>query len=211
MITVNWPAEFATVISCRACSAPSCPTLLRDADENVPQPGYIGRNYSTHRVLLVGQNPGTPKSREAEDKPYTAALRNLRDHPGEAAYTQLAALLQDLIPRWPVHGNYFPLIEAGLSLQDIAYFNVVRCRTASDAKPSVTMVTNCLRSHFGSWLDQLSPRVVVFIGKWAADQAGHEVRRRDIPFAYMNRQRSLSSEERLFNRRHVVGLLRGQV
>jgi hypothetical protein len=71
------------------------------------------------------------------------------------------------------------------------------------------MVANCLRIHFGRWLDQLSPRVVVFIGKWAADQAGHEVMRRGIPFAYMNRQRSLSSEERLLNRRHVVVLVRG--
>jgi uracil-DNA glycosylase len=209
MATVDWPAEFARVVSCTACSGTHNPQLLRDEHENVPQPGYIGEGYWRRRVLLVGQNPGTPKTLEAEDRPYTQALRQLRDSPNHDSYEKLVAELVAFIPQWPVHGNYFPLAETGLSLEDIAYFNVVRCRTSRDAKPGSTMIGNCIDLHFGRWLDQLVPKVVVFIGKWAADQAGSEVARRGIPFAFMNRQRSLSSEERALNRLSVVKLVRG--
>ena len=208
MSTVTWPAEFARIISCGACSRATDAHVLRDENENVPQPGYVGASYWKRRVALVGQNPGTPKTLELQDRPYTAALRGLRDTPDEAHYRELQSVLQAFIPQWPVHGNYFPLTECGLSLQEIAYFNVVRCRTDGDAKPGVHTVHTCLQVHFGRWLDILTPRVVVFIGKWAADRASHEVVRRGIPFAFMNRQRSLSSLERDQNRQAVVRLVR---
>ena len=208
MHTISWSAEFAKVISCTACSRATDSNILRDAGENVPQPGYVGENYWKHRVALIGQNPGTPKKLEFQDRPYTAALRLLRDTPDETKYQELHAVLKEFIPQWPVHGNYFPLAEAGLSLQDIAYFNVVRCRTGGDAKPGAITVGSCLQNHFGRWLDNLAPRVVVFIGKWAADRASNEVKLRGIPFAFMNRQRSLSSLERSQNREAVVQVVR---
>lgn len=208
MSIISWSAEFARVLSCATCSRATDSHILRDADENVPQPGYVGKNYAKRRVALVGQNPGTPKTLEQQDRPYTAALRSLRDTPNEEHYQQLHTVLQAFIPQWPVHGNYFPLAECGLSLQDIAYFNVVRCRTSGDAKPGVNTVNSCIQNHLGRWLDQLEPRVVVFIGKWASDRASHEVERRGIPFAFMNRQRSLSSLERSENRRAVVQIVR---
>jgi len=208
MSTISWCAEFVKVISCTACSRATDSNILRDVDENVPQPGYVGENYWKQRVALVGQNPGTPKSLALQDRPYTAALRSLRDTPNEAKYRELNEVLQAFIPQWPVHGNYFPLAECGLSLRDIAYFNVVRCRTGGDAKPGINTVNSCLHIHFGRWLENLAPRVVVFIGKWAADRASQEVQRRGIPFAFMNRQRSLSSLERSQNREAVVQLVR---
>ncbi len=192
------------MVRCASCTQAHGAKLLRDDAENVPQPGYVGANYEAHRVLLVGQNPGTPKTLSAEDLPYTAALRALRDTPNEAAFQQLRAQLESFIVRWPVHGNYFPLRECGLSLDDIAYTNVVRCRTLGDAAPSSAMTSNCVATHFERWLDVLAPRVVVFIGKWAADHAREPVASRGIPFAYMNRQRSLSGAERRANRDAVV-------
>ncbi len=207
MSTISWYAEFVKVISCAACSRATDSNILRDADENIPQPGYFGENYWKRRVALVGQNPATPKTLERQNRPYTAALRGLRDTPNEVKYQELHTVLQTFIPQWPVHGNYFPLAECGLSLEDIAYFNVVRCRTGRDARPGINSVNSCLQNHFGRWLDNLAPRVVVFIGKWAADRASQEVERRGIPFAFMNRQRSLSSSERSQNRRAVVQLV----
>lgn len=207
MSAISWSTEFEKVLSCAACSQATDRNILRDGNENVPQPGYVGNNYEARRVALVGQNPGTPKTLEAQDRPYTAALRGLRDTPGEVKYQELHSVLQAFIPKWPVHGNYFPLAECGLSLKDIAYFNVVRCRTTSDAKPGISTVDSCLHSHFGRWLDLLAPRVVVFIGKWAADRGSHEVERRGIPFAYMNRQRSLSSLQRTENRKSVIQIV----
>ena len=206
--TSNWPVEFAKVITCKACDHYTDHNLLRDTEENIPQPGYVGPDYWKRRVLLVGQNPGTPKTLAEQDKPYTRALRQLAQVPTQENFQELSIVLKQFIPKWPVHGNYFPLQAAGLSLDDIAYFNVVRCRTSADARPGSGSVRNCLNSHFTRWLDLLSPRVVVFIGKWAHDQASAEVKRRSIPFAFMNRQRSLSSEMRVKNKHEVVQLVR---
>lgn len=201
---ISWPREFARVVRCASCTKAHSAKLLRDDAENVPQPGYVGANYEAHRVLLVGQNPGTPKSLSTEDLPYTAALRTLRDDPSEGAYEQLRIQLESFIVRWPVHGNYFPLRECGLSLEDIAYTNVVRCRTLGDAAPSRALTDNCVVTHFERWLDVLAPRIVVFIGKWAVDHARDPVASRGIAFVYMNRQRSLSGAERRANRDAVV-------
>jgi hypothetical protein len=73
----GWNLEFAKVIQCTNCTALIDANLLRDVEENVPQPGYIGKKYLQARVILIGQNPGTPKSLVMEDRPYTAALRTL--------------------------------------------------------------------------------------------------------------------------------------
>ena len=50
---VDSPAEFAKVIACQAGSRQTNRNLLRDADENVPQPGYVGMNYWWRRRGLA--------------------------------------------------------------------------------------------------------------------------------------------------------------
>lgn len=120
---------------------------------------------------------------------------------------ELGRVLLEFVPDWPVSGNYFPLAECGLHLNDIAYFNVVRCRTVNNSVPSANLVRNCLE-HFDRWLDLLQPRVVVFIGKWAHDIAAEKAIRRGIPVTFMNRMRSLSAGERNANRQSVVDLVR---
>lgn len=206
--SITWHTEFARVIACSRCSAASDRHLLRDELENVPQPGYIGDHYDGSRVLLVGQNPGTPKSLAMEDLPYTAALRVLRDDATPERYASLVSVLRDFIPQWPVHGNYFPLTECGLTLSDIAYCNIVRCRTSGDKAPGRATVDQCLAAHFSRWLELLAPRVVIFIGKWASERGAAIVESTGIPFAFVNRQRSLSSEARARNRADVVALVR---
>jgi uracil-DNA glycosylase len=206
--TIAWNAEFARVIQCTTCTSATDRKLLRDLAENVPQPGWVGSNYNHARVLLVGQNPGTPKSLADADRPYTNALRALKDNPTEENHQALVTVLQKFVPQWPVHGNYFPLVECGLTLQDIAYCNVVRCRTQNDRPPNKALAQTCIAQHFSRWLALLSPRVVVFVGKWAADHAVSEVQSASIPSAFMNRQRSLSSEDRAANRHAVVQLVR---
>lgn len=114
--SVDWPTEFTRVISCCACTQATHSKLLRDSVESVPQPGYIGPHYMRKRVLLTGQNPGTPKTlTEAEQILHNGALRALRDEPNDANYKKLSLVLQEFIPKWPVHGNYFPFRECGLT------------------------------------------------------------------------------------------------
>ena len=212
---VEWRRlEFARIISCDRCTSATDPNLLRDNGENVPQPGYIGPRYRKSRVLLVGQNPAVdlspaiPKSLTESDRIYTAALRILRDEPTVQRYKELSAVLRTFIPKWPIHGNYFPLDESGLSLEDIGYFNIVRCRTSSNAAPNDCLATKCIGAHFVRWLELLAPKVVVFVGKWAWRKGSSAVSAKGIPCAFMNRQRSLSCTERAENRAQVVALVR---
>ena len=204
----DWPIAFAKVIACTACSSADDQYLLRDTQENVPQPGYVGPNYEARRVLLVGQNPGVPGRLAEADRRYTQALRLLRDSPNAESYAALARTLKAFVPMWPVSGSYFPLAECGLALEDIAYTNIVRCRTQANRAPKPRLTQNCITNHFAKWLDILQPRVVVFIGKWASDQASWLVGQRGVPHAFMNRQRSLSSVARIENRQSVVALVK---
>jgi hypothetical protein len=205
----NWRGEFARVVSCSSCSILNSKILLRDDAENVPQPGYIGPQYRETGLLLVGQNPAVPPDRLAfADRIYTAALRAIRNEPTEEVYDTLQSILADFIPQWPVHGEYFPLAECGLSLDDIAYFNLVRCRTVNNSDPGGRIASKCIQEHFTRWLNLLAPRVVIFVGKWAHDKGSRFVSAMQIPYSYINRQRSLSSSERKSNRAEVVALVR---
>ena len=208
MNTINWAAEFAQIISCTRCTTVTCKKILRDSQENIPQPGFIGPRFAERRVLLVGQNPGVATSKSAsDDRQYTAALRAVRDNPSSESLKQLQETLRRFVPTWPVHGSYFPLQESGLTLNEIAYCNITRCRTEGNAKPSRYMADECAEAHFKRWLDLLRPRVVVFIGKWAYDQGAALVHDRQIPCDYMNRWRSLPSEARVENRRRIAALI----
>jgi len=210
---IHWGVESARVVACAKCTRAIDSKLLRDEHENVPQPGYIGSRYSTTGLMLVGQNPGVPNlsSLAKADLPYTQALRALRDSPTKENYDGLQSVLRTFIPSWPVHGAYFPLAECGLELDDIAYCNVVRCRTQANAPPGRLLTQNCLTEHFERWLSLLKPNVVIFIGKWAHDRASASVSRFGIPSDFMNRQRSLASAERMANRERVVRLVRASV
>lgn len=69
----------------------------------------VGSNYDQHRVLLIGQNQGTPKSLGNLDRSYMAALRSLRYKPTQANYLNLVKVLTAPIRQCPVHGSYIPL------------------------------------------------------------------------------------------------------
>ncbi len=202
------PIEFANIVSCQRCTVSTSQQLKRDHLEDVPQPGFIGSNYKNKRVVLAGQNPGICPPRFAKrDAVYTAALRLVRDTPNAETMKDLDRVLMNFVPEWPVHGNYFPLSECALTLNDIAYFNVVRCRTQGNSAPGKHVINNCLH-HFRHWVEILQPQVIVFIGKWAFDKAGHIPDQLGIPCDYMNRERSLSTSERMVNRNRVVALVR---
>src|ERR1700688_4815956 len=142
MNAIDWATEFARVISCTRCDKITCKKIMRDTQENVPRPGFVGTHFSETRILLAGQNPGFPNARlAAEDRKYTAALRRLRDQTSIESFGQLQFVLQEFVPSWPVHGNYFPLRESGLSLDEIAYCNVVICGTEGNAPPSLRMAS----------------------------------------------------------------------
>jgi uracil-DNA glycosylase len=99
------------------------------------------------------------------------------------------------------------LEESGLTLEEIAYCNIVRCRTIGNAQPSARMAKECASVHFARWLDLLEPRAIVFIGMWAQDIGATYALARRIPFDFMNRHRSLPSADRVENRERVAAFI----
>jgi hypothetical protein len=208
-LATSLPAEFAKVVACSRCEAPN---LLRDDEDNIPQPGYVGENYEGTRVLLVGQNPGVPsEALKPQDRQYVVALRALRQTPTVANYAALSTTLRAFVPHWPVRKQYFPLEESGLALADIAYCNYVRCRTVQNSKPKPAVSRMCGAFHFERWLDLLRPKCVVFIGRWAEKQGGLACEARAIPYRCVNRDRSLAAEAVARNRHEVAAFVRGIV
>lgn len=204
--------KFAQVMRCQLCIGCN-KKLLRDDGFNLPQPGYIGSKYLKSRILLIGQNPGvSPDYRQGPDKEYSSLLVALRDNPTTDNYSELNAFLSHDIQTWPVHGSYFPLSESGLTLDDIAYFNLVRCRTEENSAPGKLLVQNCVQNHACSWINELDPRVIVCIGKWAYGNLPQDVHDKyHERVTYMNRMRSLSTEERAQNRSEVTNLVRSHL
>ena len=204
--------KYCNVIECERCNALTDSRLLRDKDENVPQPGYIGRNYEKYRLLLIGQNPGVcPPSMIEKDTIYMKSLLDLASQRTINSYEQLYQIMLKFVPEWPVQKSYFPLKECGLGLEDIAYCNIVRCRTSENTKPSKRIAQNCIEEHLVSLINTIEPKIIVCIGKWAYDQLILLLKDKSITVTYMNRDRSLSRNERLANRKLVVATVLGKI
>jgi uracil-DNA glycosylase len=179
--------KFLNVLNCDACLAKH---VLRDDMFNLPQPGYVGTNYQKTRILFVGQNPGVSKFPE-EDKTYARYLNNLKKNRNDKAYDELNRFLLEFIPQWMSIKRYSPLEACGLEQDDIAYINLVRCRTAGNAPPAKLVVDFCLR-HFAELLDVLQPAAVVCLGKFAYNGTYEELASRNIPVCFINRARDRS-------------------
>ncbi|NLE24798.1 MAG: hypothetical protein GX625_05555 [Clostridiaceae bacterium] len=199
---------FSKIINCEKCNSQTASFLLRDRQKNLPQPGYIGSKYQRTRLLLIGQNPGIcPPPMIVEDTKYMRALLDLAKYPTQDNYQTLYGILLNFIPSWPVQRNHFPLQALGLGLEDIAYCNVIRCRTENNKKPNKNLTQNCIEEHLLSFIDLVDPSVIVFIGKWAHDQISPFLKSKCIPMTFMNRDRSLSREKRAANRKAVIGMV----
>ena len=200
------------VITCEKCNLLDSPKLLRDKSENIPQPGFIGMHYEKSHVLLIGRNPGVcPISMKSRDSVYMQALLTLEAHRNVPAYFRFHITLLKFMYDWPIYRDSFQLDEYGLDLEDIAFCNVVRCRTDKNGTPSKSLTQNCIKEHLVSFIDIIEPKVIVCIGKWVFDQLNPILSVRNITTTYINGDRSLTSAERAQNRKTVVEIVRGKI
>lgn len=131
----------------------------------------------------------------SRDLPYTAALRALRDRPEEAAYVESSRATGTFMREWSIFQRQVRLDDLGLAREEVAYLNVVRCRTRSDRAPSRRMLATCTDRHLARWLALLAPRAVVFLGEWARKHAAR-LFEAHLPYATINRSRSRTKNER---------------
>lgn len=199
----------ARVLRCTACESSHRTGVLRDTSENIPQPGYVGKNYTYSRVVFVGQNPAIcPDRLRHEVAPYMVALHTLRDSPSAQALAEFRSTMEEFSPSWALFQRYLPLSDCGLQLDQIAYFNVVRCRTFRNASPRIVTTRMCIKNHFQGWLRILRPNCVIFLGKWGHDEAGHVPQKLGICTDFLDRSRSLSRAVRASNRQRIIELVK---
>jgi hypothetical protein len=120
--------KFVKIIGCEKCDRSTCSQLLRDSWENDPQAGYVGTNYER-----TGRGSGRSQACPAGSPRKTGHIRQ-RSEPYETTRrhrTMPSRMTSwaDLYPTGRSTDATFPLAECGLTLGDITYFNLVRCRT----------------------------------------------------------------------------------
>lgn len=149
------------------------------ADAHVPAPGWVGKHYRAGSAVLVGINPGGGTKAYVEPRPedrdlYTL-LRRFRAAQDASAVRES---FDDLCDGWITiqstrHNIRRPIsliLDAlGLTVQDIAFLNLVPFRTADDKTPPVDVIRYCWAVAAGPQLAALKPGRVIFLGKKAAD------------------------------------------
>lgn len=199
---------FCRIINCRDCIGMD--RILCDNQFNLPQPGYIGVNYPKRKILLIAQNPGICKSYHKlfpQAKKYADLILTFQKSPDKNSFYDLNNFLADFIPQWPIYQK-FPGSEAGIFIEDIAYINLVHCRTKDNQPVPKQATYNCIEAHFEMVLDLLQPKVAIVLGKHPYMFIKDILDRRNIPNGYINRLRNLPSEERENNRAEIIELLK---
>ena len=203
--------NFKAIINCRQCSGIN--NILCDDNFNLPQPGYVGKNYAQKRVLLIAQNPGDCQPGHKlfdQAQTYARIIKQFSDDIDKKQFDLLNDFLAKFIPTWPLF-NKIPLNEAGITINDIAYINLIHCRTFQNKSVPVKCARNCIETHFMNTLNVLKPNVVISLGKWANDRVSNILTEANIPHSYINRLRNLSSEKREVNKKEVISLIKEYV
>jgi uracil-DNA glycosylase len=187
---------FLNVSRCTYCKG--TPSVLSDS-QNLPQAGFIGKQYAKSKILLIGQNPGISSNVEKfrqQNIEHSALISHLNERADVASYEALAEALKGYLREWPIKKKYFP---AAMEMDNLAFINLVRCRTQNNKAPGERTVTTCIDAHLIKWIEWLKPNAIVFLGKWAFDQFQQNPSLCNIRAKYagklfcINRDRSLNT------------------
>jgi hypothetical protein len=137
-------------------------------DDQTPQFGFVGANYPSKGVLLLGINPGIgPRDRRSEDdERMMPHLKNFRQNPTEQNFEnamQSYAAVCEGFGFWAHCRN--AMDSAHLSKDDIAYSNCLPWRTESGTKFSEQVAERTADLYVRPLIDELQPRLVVALGK----------------------------------------------
>ncbi len=146
---------------------------LLQLDDQTPQFGYVGSHYRDTGVLLIGINPGNGPNNEfrtSGDQVMIPALAEFCAAPSPESFSRAsAAYMQDCV-RWPVWTRHCAEVlgSGGLAFDQIAYSNCLPWRTESQSGFDDATARKTATLYVRPLLDELTPRVVVAMGKRAA-------------------------------------------
>jgi hypothetical protein len=142
----------------------------RSWGDQLPQPGYVGPNYSGGGVAFVSMNPGGGRGvgLGSEDLKQYKVLQQLRDDPESEAlahFDNLMVVLQEIMPTWTITQRFVLSIlsETAIPFSSISYFNLLKWRT-SESHSLRKLYDLSWVDHTAEQVELLAPSVVIAIG-----------------------------------------------
>jgi hypothetical protein len=142
-------------------------------DDQTPQFGFVGPRYRETGVLLIGINPGNGPSNEfrtSGDEAMMPVLAEFCAAPTPESFARASAAYMEECVKWPVWKRHCAEVlgAGGLAFDQIAYTNCLPWRTQSQARFDDGTARKAAALYVRPLLDELTPRVVVAMGKRAA-------------------------------------------
>lgn len=190
---------FINVITCKKCREDKIASILNDNDMNIPQPGFVGKNYFKRRILFLDRNPGPPPiengSYSEREIKYMKCLREIgRRDEANTNHEDIRSAFQNYFTNHHIYKRVFK--DTNLSLDDVAIFNIVKCRTLDNRQPSNKAFENCKELHFEKWIKILNPKKAVYFGKVPYDKTLVEIAKYNLKSEFLNRERKLNRDDR---------------
>lgn len=156
---------------------PDASQIFVSFQERWPQPGFVGHKYleSQNRIMVMGQNPRARNTIQASDSD-KEMFRLIRNHGAsrnseslEALFSMMQKFMRGISPYYP---SWRPITAAekhlGLSLEDIAYLNLIPLATYSDR--IVPEFRQAFDLSTRLQLEALKPDKIVVYGKGAFEK-----------------------------------------
>ena len=173
---------------------PIADSPIIQADDRLPQFGYVGSGYSRSGILLLGINPGNgPRAaRNAGDEAVMPYLSSFVEHPTPENFLLAQQAYQRSCQGWLLWGRECNelLAAAGVSMNDIAFSNALPWRTKSESGFKVAIERRAAENYLAPLLDDLKPKVLVAVGKKVSRMLGN-IGRIDASVVVWNRERAL--------------------
>ena len=152
------------------------------ADATTMFAGYVGTNYEPGvGILLLAVNPGgggdAYRTRTAADEVFHPLLAEFKaaDRPRVVeSFKRITTAFPRILEGWNLRRILRPTLEAaGVTIEEVAFMNVVPYRTRNNRPPSVAAARTAWQRIVDPCLSILAPRSIVAMGK----KAGHLVDR----------------------------------
>ena len=143
------------------------------ADDLLPQFGYVGAKYEVKRILLLGINPGNGPRKERSHGDQTAmpALHRFAVERTPESFVAAQQAYRSVCEGWAVWGRqcYELLRAGGIGMDEVAFTNALPWRTASQSAFGKAIARRAGELYARPIVDELEPKIIVAVGKKAAD------------------------------------------